>query len=451
MTALWKRLKLFVKPDYIGWLFIILGVVLRLRQYLADRSLWHDEANLAINLIERTFSGLTQPLDYEQGAPIGFLFIEKLILVVLGNKDYILRLFPLISGLLALYLIYLVARRYFGMTGLFAVLVFAISWPLIYYSSELKQYSSDALFSLLLIYLAFRCFDEHERFIDFFLLGITGLIAIWTSHPSAFILAGIGLTLVVDKLIKKAYAPLTWTLGLGILWIAALAAVYFVSLRYLAANSFLQDYWHHSFMPLPPWSNLDWFGKTYLLLMDAIFGFDSSYLTIICSVLALIGVISLFYRNRNIAMMIILPFGFALIAAALQKYPLDDRFMLFLVPLFILLMAEGLGQIYLSSRKLNGTLAMTIFGLIAILMLWTPTHNAIQNFLSPPLGQDIKPVLQYVSANRAPNDIIYVYHGARPAFAYYAASYHLDTGNFITGNDFYGRPHSKNFILQLII
>ena len=61
------------------------------------------------------------------------------------------------------------------------------------------------------------------------------------------------------------------------------------------------------------------------------------------------------------------------------------------------------------------------------------------------MGQDIKPVLQYVSANRAPNDIIYVYHGARPAFAYYAASYFLDTGNFITGNDFYGRPTLQEF------
>ncbi|HEY9153183.1 MAG TPA: glycosyltransferase family 39 protein, partial [Anaerolineales bacterium] len=160
MTTIWKRLKLWIKPDYIGWLLVVLGVVLRLRQYLADRSLWHDEANLAINLVNRTFSGLTLPLDYQQGAPIGFLFIEKSILLLLGNKDYILRSFPLFSGLLSLILIRLIVRRYFGATGLFAVLIFAISWPLIYYSSELKQYSSDAMFALLLIYLALRFAEE---------------------------------------------------------------------------------------------------------------------------------------------------------------------------------------------------------------------------------------------------------------------------------------------------
>ncbi len=440
MKSMWKRLKLWVKPDYIGWLFIILGTVLRLRQYLADRSLWHDEANLALNLVNRTFGGLTQPLDYEQGAPIGFLLIEKSILVLLGNKDYILRLFPLISGLLALYLIYLVARRYFGTTGLFAVLVFAISWSLIYYSSELKQYSSDALFALLLIYLAFRCFDKRERFEDFLLLGVTGLIAIWTSHPSAFILAGIGLTLIFDKLNRKAYTPLAWTLGLGVLWTSALAAVYFVSLRYLTANSFLQDYWRHAFMPLPPWSNLDWFGKTYLSLMGASLGFDSLYLVILCSALGLIGVVSLSYRNRNIAMVILLPFGLALIAAALQEYPLDDRFMLFLVPLFILLMAEGLSQIYLSLQKSSGTMAVIFFACIALLTLWMPVYDGYRKFLAPPMGEDIKPVLQYVVENQSPNDLVYVEHGARPAFAYYAASYGLNTGNVITGTDFNGKP-----------
>ena len=435
MKAVWNRLKLSVKPDYIGWLFIALGTVLRLRQYLADRSLWYDEANLALNLVNRTFSGLTRPLAYEQGAPIVFLFIEKSILVLLGNKDYLLRLFPLLSGLLALYLIYLIALQYFGTTGLFAVLLFAISWQLIYYSSELKQYSSDAMIALLLIYLALRCLKDNVRAADFLLLGVTGLIAIWTSHPSIFILAGIGLTLALDKLNRKACTSLAWTLGLGVLWIAALAAVYFVSLQYLTANTVLQNYWRRGFMPLPPWSNFNWFAKTYLLLLDASLGFDFRYLTIISSALALIGGVSLLYRNRYIALILILPFGWTLTASALQKYPLDDRLMLFLAPLFILVMSEGLSWIYLFIRRWNGTIAVVIFGCIALLTLWALADNALQNFLAPSMGEDIKPVLQYVAENRSPNDIVYVFHGARPSFNYYAPFYGLDTGNVISDTD----------------
>jgi len=73
---------------------------------------WVDEASLALNIVNRTFSELTIPLDYNQGAPIGFLFIEKFIILILGNKDYILRLFPIISGMLSVYLIYLIAKKF---------------------------------------------------------------------------------------------------------------------------------------------------------------------------------------------------------------------------------------------------------------------------------------------------------------------------------------------------
>jgi len=53
------------------------------------------------------------------------------------------------------------------------------------------------------------------RLLTFFLLWRHGLSAIWTSHPSIFILAGIGLTLVFDTLSRKAYSASCLTLGIG--------------------------------------------------------------------------------------------------------------------------------------------------------------------------------------------------------------------------------------------
>ncbi|HEY9153127.1 MAG TPA: hypothetical protein VIN60_09605, partial [Anaerolineales bacterium] len=280
---------------------------------------------------------------------------------------------------------------------------------------------------------------------DFLLLGAIGFVAIWTSHPSVFILAGIGMMLVMDYLIKKAYAPLARILGLGFLWIFALGADYFVSLRYLTANGFLQSYWRHAFMPLQLPKLANWLNETYLSLLKTTLGFDPRFLIITCSILALIGIVRLVFRNRNIAMIILLPFGLALIASALQKYPLTDRFMLFLVPLFILLMTEGLGQIYLSARKLNRPIAVMLVGCITLLTLWMPMNSGFQKFITPPMDNDIKPVLRYVAQNRNPNDIVYVYHTARPAFAYYAASYGLDTGKVITGTDFNGMLTLQEF------
>jgi len=131
-------------------MIICFGIVLRLRQYLFNRSLWLDEALLTLNIISRSFLELLQPLDYRQGAPIGFLFLEKLAVQLFGNSEYVLRLFPFLCGIISLFLFYKVATHYINIKAvLIALGLFAISGWLVYYSSEVKQYSSDVAIVLL--------------------------------------------------------------------------------------------------------------------------------------------------------------------------------------------------------------------------------------------------------------------------------------------------------------
>jgi len=56
-------------------LAIIVGIVLRLRYYAFNRSLWLDESLLALNLIHRSYRQLLKPLDYSQGSRLGFLLV----------------------------------------------------------------------------------------------------------------------------------------------------------------------------------------------------------------------------------------------------------------------------------------------------------------------------------------------------------------------------------------
>jgi hypothetical protein len=235
-----NRIRSF-NPDFLWWAVIILGIILSLRQYLSNRSLWADEASLAYNLANRTFFGLTQPLDFEQAAPIGFLFIEKLFVVVLGNIDQVMRLFPLFAGLASLYMMHRIARAHIA-GGLFAGLLFAVSWYPIYYSSELKQYSSDVMTGLLMIYLAVRCLEKGASTREYLILGAGGAMAIWVSHPSAFVLAGIGLALFAASFTRRRLIPFSWLAGLGLMWAASFGLEYLVSLRRLIADDFLQDY-----------------------------------------------------------------------------------------------------------------------------------------------------------------------------------------------------------------
>ena len=76
-------------PTKFEWLIILFGTLLRLTQYLSNRSLWLDEAFLALNIVNRSFLQLLKPLDNNQGAPIGFLMLEK-FLPELGGQDLLL-------------------------------------------------------------------------------------------------------------------------------------------------------------------------------------------------------------------------------------------------------------------------------------------------------------------------------------------------------------------------
>jgi len=139
----------WMNPSRVVGIIIGLGIVLRLVQYLHNRSLFIDDAGLALNLIEKTFSELFQPLDYYQMAPPGFLLVAKVLINTFGAGEYVLRLFPFVAGVLSLFIFYAVARRVLSQRGLIISLaLLAISDPLLYFSSEFKQYSSDVAIAL---------------------------------------------------------------------------------------------------------------------------------------------------------------------------------------------------------------------------------------------------------------------------------------------------------------
>jgi len=132
-----------------GW-----GVAVRFVQYLSNRSLWGDEASISLNIVSRTYQELLEPLSYNQAAPPGFLTVEKLAVQVFGNSEYSLRLFPLLASAIALLAFYRLATHYTSqITAPIAIAFFACLPYLVYYATEVKQYSSDVAIAILLFLL----------------------------------------------------------------------------------------------------------------------------------------------------------------------------------------------------------------------------------------------------------------------------------------------------------
>ncbi len=179
----------FLSEKVIVIALMLSGGLLRLRQYLTGRSLWSDEAMLALNIVNRTISGFFRPLDYDQGAPIAFLLIEKISHLLFGRNEYSLRLFPLIVGLISVWLFYLLLKQVTSGPGLLiALALFAFNPRLIYYTSEVKQYIVDVAVTIALLLLASHLFVERPFRRDFILLALAGFAALWFSHPALFVL-----------------------------------------------------------------------------------------------------------------------------------------------------------------------------------------------------------------------------------------------------------------------
>src|SRR5215831_5380695 len=67
--------------------FVILGLAARCVRYFLRFPLWEDECFLCVNLIDRDFRGLIQPLNYHQVAPLLFLWMQLAVVKLLGFHE----------------------------------------------------------------------------------------------------------------------------------------------------------------------------------------------------------------------------------------------------------------------------------------------------------------------------------------------------------------------------
>src|ERR1700730_5903765 len=421
------------------WTIIFWGAILRLTQYLSNRSLWYDESTLAQSIINRSFSELLKPLDYNQGAPLGFLMLERSSVQAFGTSEYAVRLFPLFCGIVSLLLFYWLAKLSVAPRAVpIALGLFAVSGPLIYYSSELKQYSSDGVIAVLLLSAAFyyeSCEFTSWRVASF---GFLGAASIWFSHPAAFVLAGVGVSLASFCVTRRRWARLGALSIVFSLWALSFAACYLISLRHLSNNRALLAYWTFSFPPSPALSlvAVDWFIRTFFGIFWNPLGLELSG---IAALTFLVGSISMLSNKRERLFILLSPVALTLLAAGLHKYPFGGRLLLFIVPTLLLLIAEGAEQIRSKTKDEAPIIGACLIGLLFLHPLLFSTYHLIKpsaGDLPPGVAhtrEEIKPVMKYVQEHQLDGDVLYVYQDARPAFQYYAARFSLNKVNLVLG------------------
>ena len=133
------------RRDALVWAFVGLGVALRLFHYLRDPSIWHDEAALVLNVLNKGFLDLLGPLLFADASPPLFLWLERAAVLLGGDSTFAVRLWPLLASCAAVVLMVPLARRLVQPRAVPWAALLAVSDRLLWHASEAKPYSLDVL------------------------------------------------------------------------------------------------------------------------------------------------------------------------------------------------------------------------------------------------------------------------------------------------------------------
>jgi hypothetical protein len=414
------------------YLIVFIGISLAIYQFIFNRSLWLDEAKLALNIINKDFIGLTKPLDYHQVAPIGFLFIEKISVLILGKNELALRIFPLISFLTSIPFFYLLSNKLVknNVIALISTSIFSITLSLLRYSSEVKQYSTDVLFTIIILYYSLTLQLNKNK--SLFIYAIIGSIAVCFSNISIIILFVTGVYLLYfDGYKNKNYKVLFPFL----FWATAFFIYYYLLIHNNPTTESMKTSWENAFLPLNPFSKD--FYSFLLFAVKSIYAkllhFDYFWIIPFIISLSAIGIM-LKQRKYTLLYFCLTPIIVHLLLSGLALYPFSKRLILYTAPLIILIFSFGLYHLFEFFNKKILRLPNLLL-ILPVVIFFYPIYLKF-----PITKQEIKNSLNYIEQNLKKEDEIYVYYASEYAFKFYKETKIININNKII----VGTKHKEN-------
>ena len=343
-----------------------LGVALRLKVLLLGHGFQTDEANLALNLIDRNYLQLFLPLNHFQVAPPFFLILSKFVYSSVHSNipyisDLLFRLLPFISGVLAIpvfgYLLNLLFRnKIINLIGMFSI---SIVPTVISYSCIFKQYSTEMLVLMLMLIAFLKIdFSSKSKLKNILLMTALGL-APFFSMTAVFVYPG-GFLYLILKNIKtkdfmKNFCPC-------IIPFAFLFLVYVIVSLYPVCQTHyagMCEYWKSDVS-----KNVFGFMQT---MFDSLFRTKSLFIStsnadykVLPIILFFFAGLILFLKN-NYKQLILCAFPIltTYIFFCFNSYPLEERFFVFLTPCVLLICLYPL--LPLVTNKKSAVFILSVF------------------------------------------------------------------------------------------
>jgi hypothetical protein len=341
-------------------------------------------------------------------------------------------------------LFYRLARKFLLLPALvIAVALFACLENLVYFSTEVKQYSSDVTIALLGMLILLNL-TKPLSYIQFAGLCLAGAILIWFSHPAVFVLSGTGIVqlwLIWQKSDRKIKQQL---IGSLLLWLFSFLIFYLLFLQSTGNNQELQDSWSGKLaFPAHPLDILWLIGSLVWFFITPL-GF-SNFTCMFAIIFFIAGCVYFLRCQRQNFLILIAPVLVTLIAAFLYKYPFQDRVVLFLSPIFLIILAQG--AVFLVQRSRPKT-AVFLSWIALFLMVAIPLQQASGLLVKADLREEIRPAIEYIRTHQQHGDLLYVFQRGEFQFRYYAPKYGYQPGDYIIGVDDLDKTANDTVVLS---
>ena len=376
--------------------------------YVLHHPFWLDEAWV----VDSTRVRLSDLAQATASSPVGFSLLLRL--PMLGGEQR-QRLIPLAFAAATVSLAYLCGRQ-LGLRRSLSFLTLALPAlmvPALLVRNDLKQYTAEAFWSLLVLLLLLRleCDWGRRRLV---LLAVAVGLGPLFAYAALFVGSAALVAVAVTTLYERRWSRLreVGVAGLGALLLVILGLVVFVLPK---QNPALTHYWDGYYLPTD--TSLAWaFLVDRLQAVAPTTGLGSVPLVLLgCSV----GTAGLLLRRRRAsALLLPLAFAGAMLAGALHLYPLLDlRTSTWLSVLALVLTGLGVGQLcqHLPVRRRGAAVALAALAGLGF------TSGNLGEVRSHHLAdEDVRAQTRYVQQHRQPGDVVVVDLTANYGYGYYA-------------------------------
>jgi hypothetical protein len=409
-------------------LFISLAIITRITIYIHNPNFWIDEALLAQSAFVTSLKEiLLADLPGNQAAPLGFVLSVKALSFCFGYSEYVLRIIPLLAGILIFPIAYSFAVREFDKK--FACIFFfflTISTPLLFYNIQFRQYATELLISM--IYFNSFCLYRKTIIEDMKIpirIALIAPIGMLFSNASIFVLAGLFFAVLFEqwriKQIKqflsnnwqKIFIIITFLLCYYISWLTQIETV---------KSGFMAASWEASYFRTGDITSL------LPLFLQTVLGsfIDISFNTYLnCTLFACLfffGIVLLYREKQYLFFAIVTGIMFYFAAYFLGKYPLlvdnvsaswkvlGSRFFVHFFPIILIVPS------YAIFKLLELEIFKKLASLILIAMLCFVLYFSYKNIAS---GLEIARISDLLETIEDKNSAIVMRHETMISYFYY--------------------------------